>query len=464
MATIGWIKVGVTTDTSKFAKGMHESAKAVGELTEMIKRAAEAYIGWEAAKRIVETVKGTIETISQTKILAERVGMTAEAFGQLSAAAQLAHIDQDSLAISLEQMNKRLGEIAMTGEGKAVQALKRFGLTAQQVANMGTQKAFSTLVSVLESIKNPMERAAVAQEFFGKSGQSMINIAAMGSDKIKEVGAEASRLGTALNGVDTAKVEEADQAMIRLGQASQGFYNFAAATLAPFITELIERYLEWGYSGAKSASFVAQGLDWVVKGIGLAVDGVNLLKVAFYGVQSIISEMFSVFATGIDKMLSGIEWLVEKVSGVKVEFGDFFKNWSADLEKLSKTQAEAGIAAFGQIGKGGENVRKLVDDITGKANEKAKIAAGKTADFAKPGDINANKVQPAFAGGASELGSKEAYSTILRSIGMARGETEQKQIAKHTAATAEAANRSAALLEKIAGKKEDIKPVMPGAF
>ena len=50
--------------------------------------------------------------------------MTASAFGQLAAAAQTAHIDQDTFATSLEQMNKRLGEVAMTGTGKAAEALK----------------------------------------------------------------------------------------------------------------------------------------------------------------------------------------------------------------------------------------------------------------------------------------------------------------------------------------------------
>ncbi len=85
---------------------------------------AEAFLGWEAIKGIGEYVKSTIEAVASSNILAERVGFSAEAFQRLAYAAKFAHIDQDELAVSLGQLSKRLGEVAMTGEGPASNALR----------------------------------------------------------------------------------------------------------------------------------------------------------------------------------------------------------------------------------------------------------------------------------------------------------------------------------------------------
>jgi hypothetical protein len=458
MATIGWIKIGVTTDTSKFKHGMDSAAEQINKFRESIIHAAEAFAVWEAAKGAIERVKGAIEGIGQTKILAERVGMTAEAFGKLSYAAKLAHVDQDQLAVSLEQMNKRLGEVAMTGEGPTAKALQRVGLSAQQLTKMGTAEAFNTLVGVLEKIENPMQRAAVAAEMFGKSGQGIINLAGMGSERLKELGIDAERLGIALNSVDAEKVMAAEHAMMELSAATDGLYNLIAVKVAPIITELIEKYLEWGYSGTKSADFVAQGMDWVVKGLGLAVDGVNFLKAAFYGVQAVITTMFEGFATGIDSMLKGIAELVERFTGFKMEVTDFFKDWAAGLDKAAAAQIDVAAKAWNQIGKGGQQVRKLVNEIDEAAFKRAQLAAGKAGAFVAPGAMKIAPEKPAFAA-AAELGSKEAYSTVVRSIAMSKGETVNKQIARNTKDTAEGIKAMADILKR----GGNLKPALPGA-
>ena len=206
-------------------------------------------------------------------------------------------------------MNKRLGKVAIEGSGPAGDALRRFGLDAGEVAKLGTEGAFYKLVEVMQGIQNPAERAAVAMDLFGKSGQGMINLVARGADGIAASGKEAIRFGSALDSIDSAKVEETNQAFIRLGEATQGFANMIAVQLAPFLTKVIDMYTEWGYSGTKSESWISQGMEWVTTGLGWAVDGVTALQTAFHAVNAVVAEMVSYFLAGIDEMLSGVDWL-----------------------------------------------------------------------------------------------------------------------------------------------------------
>ena len=339
MATLGWIKVGVSTDTSQFVKDMSASAKIsqkfakdhsryasgvldfrgndigeyahTGELSKGIAVAAKetenfgsslrglaaGFVVLEglktgfstvrsAAEYMKEYVTGTIEAVTVTKTLAQRTGMSSEAFGQWSYAARMAHLTQDEFATATEQMNKRLGEVAIDGAGPAGDALKRFGMDAKNVATMGTSEALSTMLGVVRQIQNPMERAAVSMDIWGRAGQGMINMAAKGSDTIKDEMAEASRLGSALTGIDSAKVVEAHDSLTKLSLAAEGFANLVVVQLSPYIKTLTDQYLEWGYSGAKSASFVTQGMEWVVKGTGLAVDAFHGLSTVFYAIEA----------------------------------------------------------------------------------------------------------------------------------------------------------------------------------
>lgn len=464
MANLGWIKFGIAADTTKFYKSMHSVANE-------LKHMAEAYVGFEAlkagAERLKEYVGGAIEGVSQTKILAERVGLSAESFGQLSYAAKLAHVGQDEFSVSLEQMNKRLGEVAIEGSGPAADALKRFGLSGANLAKMGTEQAFFKLLGVMEEIHNPAERAAVAMDLFGKAGQGMINLVAKGGDEIKAMGAEASRLGIALNDIDAAKVEEAEQAFVKLQAAGQGFANLIVTQLSPFIVELIDRYVEWGYQGTKSASFVTQGLDWVTTGLGYAIDGVNLLKAAFYGVQSIIAGLFSYFVSGIEKMIRAISDLLEAVGLAGPAIGDFFHDWSDDLERLAAQQVKAGKEAFEKVGKGHQTARNLVDDIQQGASSRAAAEVAKNQAFIAPGALHSEKNEPPKFAGAVELGSKDAYSSILRSRYQGAGQTEQKRIVSNTERGAAAGERSVALLQAIADggrKAKPLTPHLPAAF
>lgn len=293
----------------------------------------------------------------------------------------------------------------------------------------------------------------------------MINLVARGGEEIAAMRAEASRLGIALNDIDAAKVEEADQAFTRLKEAGQGFANLLVTQLSPYIVKVIDLYMEWGYSGTKSASFLSQGIDWITTGLGFAVDAVNVLKGAFYGLRSAITEIFSYFAAGFDKMVDGIVWLANKIPGVAIESTGLYKSLSEDLHRLAKDDFIAAGDAFNSIGKGAHTVRQLVDEIQGGATKRATDEAAKNKSFNAAGAIHGKEDEPKFAG-AVELGSKEAYSAIVRNRFQGAGDTESRRIATNTKRGADAAERSTALLAAIAGAVQGsmgIKPFMPGS-
>jgi hypothetical protein len=467
MATVGWIKVGVAADTTEFARGMTAAAKQTESLGSQLKTMAGAYVGFEALKAGASSLKsyvtGAVEGISQSTTLAERVGMSSTAFQKLSYSARLAHIDQDGLAISLEQMNKRLGEVAVEGSGPAADALRRFGVNAYQVTQMGTEQAFEKLLGVLGEIKNPMERAAVATDLFGKSGQAVINMAAQGLGALKAQGEQATEWGTALNKIDNAKVEEAWVSMAKLSEAAAGFANQVATQLAPFITELTDRYVEWGYQGSKSASFISQGMDWVVTGIGLSTDAVNGFLAAWYALSAGSTKVVAGMLDQISHLGSAWDWFVGKGNGQQHQLmgADSLKAFADSMKATGAEQAEAASKHFAEIGAGVGNTRKLVDDIVRGANARAEMKVNESTLFNAPGALSRKPEEKTTFSGALDLGSKDAYSSVVRNMVGRTEQTEQRKIAAATVRSAGANERTVALLQQIAQGGKSEKPLTP---
>jgi hypothetical protein len=526
VATIGWIKIGVATDTSKFTKGLQSSRKQLDEWGKKLQAVVAGYVGFQAVKGMVETVKSTIDAVSATGILAQRVGMASEALSKLSYAARYVNISQEDLVSGMEKMNEKLGEAAMTASGPTYDALKRLGLSAGVLARMGTEKAFYKIIDALDGVHNAASRARLIEDIFGKGGQGINNLVAQGSAAIRAAADEGIRFGTVLNSFDTAKIQEVNASMIRLSAANEGFYNLLVAKLSPFITELIDRYIEWGYQGTKSASFIAQGTEWVVAGLGRVLDIVNVVQGGFNLAASAASQYIAGQLHFAEALLAGLQvverfaasvvktWLrvfetisgyadvladkiggiavglgktAMQLAGIKSRFGDTPRDFktgftdalhdaaagvdqlaeghfvglqkslqttlhsmAGDLEALSKNQFAKAGDALNKMGEGDKTVRKLVDDIQNSAAARAANKVAKDNAFAGAGQMPLTKLEPPKFAGAAELGSKEAYSAILKARGVFSGQNEQRRTAESTRQTAEGVNRSNALLEKIA--------------
>jgi hypothetical protein len=164
-------------------------------------------------------------------------------------------------------------------------------------------------------------------------------------------------------------------------------------------------------------------------------------------------------------VVQGFGWIVEKITGVKDTMTGFFGAWGDDLDRLAKEQFAAASAAFERIGKGGEGMQGIID----AANKRAGLKAETAKAFTAAGVITPDALKPKASekghefGGAFEMGSKEAYSSIVRAMFGKSDQGEQKKIAGNTERTAGATERSAALLEKMAGgvSSGGVKPLTP---
>jgi len=479
MATIGWLKIGTAVDLAGLSKGMKEGAAKTQLMAgkegagKGAKDGAKASRDWGAelkdlgvtalttgaalasgaAAGALAWAKASSASVTESKLLAERVGMSATAFQKLAYAAGTAHIDQEGFAHSVEKMNERLAQVAIDGAGPAWEALRRYGINARALTVAGPEQSLGVLLELLRQIQNPMERNAVAMDLFGKSGQGLINLAAKGKDGLAALGVEAEALGVALDSVSTEKLAESDQAFIKIGSAVEGLGNSIAVELAPYITAVADQMISWMTTGTKTGSVVAQAFDWIVTAIGGVADVIQVVQASFYTLRGVFNDVLGAMLAGIDALVQGFGWLIEKITGTKVEVTTFFKDWSEGMSAA----ASKDLGAAGEIwGKKWAHsaVREMVDEVKLAAQQRAEFNVKKGEAFrGGPAEVKPKAMEPAFAG-ALEMGSKEAYSSIVKSKAMITSNLQNK-IETNTRLTAEATDRAATALARLAQTSDE---------
>src|SRR6516162_3550273 len=101
--------------------------------------------------------------------LSDQTGISIETLGGLRVAAEQNGITIDDLATSILKAQRTLGQMDAEGSD-AAKAMQRLGLNAKEMQNAAPDVFFERMANKLADVANRNDRAAIAAEFFGKSG------------------------------------------------------------------------------------------------------------------------------------------------------------------------------------------------------------------------------------------------------------------------------------------------------
>lgn len=233
----------------------------IGGLAKSFAKAGAVAAGAAAAGMAV-LVKRQFDVIDSTAKLSAELGISTEALGGYQHAAGLTGTANSTLEKGLQRMVRRLGE-AKQGYGEGVKGLEALGLQADAVANKSPEDALLDISDAIKGIKSPTEQAAAAYALFGRQGQEMLNFLKLGADGIRDTRDEADRLGKTFSKLEASKVEQANDAILRMQTAITGIATRIAVAVAPAIRDMANQISEWPWG--EMAAQAADALGGVIK-------------------------------------------------------------------------------------------------------------------------------------------------------------------------------------------------------
>ncbi len=396
-------------------------------------------------------VKGAVDAGDKLGEMAQRVGLSVDAYAQLGFAAAQADVDQEQFNSSMDQFNKRLGQLKATGGGPLKELGK--GFVAQLKGAKNTQEALKLATKAIGKYTDPAERAALANVFFGKSGLQMGQFLGQGVDEIDKQMARAGEL-MGPQGELAAGAGAVDNALREMSTAFDGAKNAAVAGLYPaimalskavtdFLVENRDGLTKWAKeTGAAIKKWVDEGgIDRLVKGfkefsstVSTVVSAIGGLKTVFAGVAlvmsiplitavlgligAVISLNASLVSVGLTLgiVMLPIAAFIAAGIGIAALAITIYKNWG-DIKLLFSDLAWAIQDAWGPVK---DFFANLWDGITARFVQAWDFIKGIVGKMGGVMNILTNPVGALVQGGVAVAGSLMGAGTSAPALGAAK--------------------------------------------
>lgn len=203
--------------------------------------------------------KSAITAVDAADEQAQALGLTIEKYSALSAAASQSNATTEQFATGITRLNALIGK---TGDGfgltteeieKNTEKLTRLGIATRNTDGSlrATDEVLLDLADVFAKLPDGAEKAALALQFFGRSGPRLIPFLNQGRDGIRALTEDARRMGLVLTDADKRTAALGDKGLDRLSLAIQGariqfglLFAPAIGAGANFLADLIRDNIE----------------------------------------------------------------------------------------------------------------------------------------------------------------------------------------------------------------------------
>lgn len=235
----GGVYVEIGADAKGFKKALDNVAKEVADLGRKLQGIGLAFAaaGGAAVTGMVAATKAVGSAGSALMDMSKRTGLSVEALGRLGFIAEHSGATLDDVAKGMLSLNKTLDE-ASGGSKEASAAFAQLGLTAGKLSAMSAEDRFYAIVRALNAIPDPAVRAALAMKVFGKNGVALLPMIANGTADMRELAAEAERLGLVMSTKDAKAASAFEDSVNTLHRAVGSISNAIGSALAPSLTEV----------------------------------------------------------------------------------------------------------------------------------------------------------------------------------------------------------------------------------
>ena len=211
----------------------------VSKLPSLGTAAAAAGAGIAAASAALwKMTTSAADAYDKVNDLSNRLGMTTEFISRMNYAAQMSGVSQEEMATSLRMVSVKLGEASM-GATESKKSFDALGISIYDASGKvrDIEEMMPELAQGFANLDSSAQRAALAQELFGRSGSTMIPILTEGKDGLQDLWKEAEKFGLVISTQAADNAAEFNDAMDRMKGAVTGVKNKLVEDLFPVFSQ-----------------------------------------------------------------------------------------------------------------------------------------------------------------------------------------------------------------------------------
>ena len=308
-------------ETGEQAETSGAKFKKVGEVLKNVgvaMAAATAAIGTAAVaagKKLWDMASETAKSGDEIDKTSQKLGMSAEAYQEWDYVLSQSGVEITSMTTGLKTLTNQIDD-AKNGSVKAQERFAKLGISLNDLNSMSREDIFSAVVSSMQGMADTTERAALANDLFGKFGQNLtplFNETTESTEKLKQA---AHDLGFVMSDEAVKASAEFNDSLDTLKRTFSGVKNNLVGELLPGFSTLLN-----GLSALLAGNDKAK--EQIQKGTQEIVDS---LKDIFPRVMDILMTLIGAVAeiapVIIDSLVQGINMgeLVSAASNIVITF------------------------------------------------------------------------------------------------------------------------------------------------
>lgn len=397
MASAGTLWINIAARTDKLTKGLNSARASLNKFGKIaIGGGLAAAAGAAAlATRTFNEMAPKIDAVGKA---AGRLGLSTQSLSALGFAAKMSGASVEQMTQSLTFMERNLAE-AIKGAGPAADTLNAIGLNARELAGMNADDAFTAIADAISKLPSAAQKTQAAMNLFGRSGANLLPLMKDGAKGVRELMADADRLGVTFTGAQSKMVQAANDALTRITAATDGIKTQFTIAVAPAIEVAANKMADWVASinaGGAAGNKFSGAMQTLGKVVGVVADVAHVVHIAFLKLEQGISFVFAKVARTIAVTVSGAIRALNKLPAVKIGQVDFLNEAADSLDKQTAALGQKAWDKF--IGPApSEQINKFFEQVEKKADMAAKAIEPKMKNALLP---------PAIQGAFEAIGAK----------------------------------------------------------
>lgn len=321
---------------SKLGTGMSTAGKVAGAALAATTAATIA-----GGKAFVDGVSNVASYGDSIDKVSQKLGLSSEAFQEWDYVLTLAGTDMASMQTGMKTLTNKLDD-AKNGSEDAQAMFAKLGISLEDLQTMSREDIFENAIYGFQSMADSTERAALANDLFGKSGQELTPLFNQSAEATKELIANAHEYGMVMSDEAVKSSAGFVDSLTTLQKTMGGMKNSMMSSFMPALTTTMDG-LSKVFSGKDG------GLKDIEKGVGDLASEISKQAPKFVQVAGTI---INALVTGISQNLPVL--LQSGLSAVKTIGEGIISNLPAILD--------AGILLIKEIAMGlVENAPVLID-------------------------------------------------------------------------------------------------------
>lgn len=294
--------------------------------------------------------------------MAQRTGMTAEAFQQYAYAAKLSGMETETLEKAMIKSQTAFAE-AKSGSETMSAAYQALGL---DINNIGTSsEAFDLVIERLAGMEDETQRNKIANDIFGKSYADLSPLLNSGAEGINALKQEAVDLGGVMSNEAVAAGAQFGDSLDAVKTATNGVFMEIGSQFLPILQQLLTWVLAHMPEIKAVIETVFKAVEFVVGLVSKAFDAIlpiltdlyNWIEPYFPVIQKIVESTFDAIGKAV-KTVTDIFWGV--VDAIKAAI-DWLKSWN-NTEAKEKNVGGSGNNSPVGASSGGINAASIKQD------------------------------------------------------------------------------------------------------